>query len=809
MNVKLLILLLLVPAVYSADYYVRAGVTGDGSGWDNAWGDFNQVAWNSVSPGDTVWIAGGTYTMSLSPTKSGTATDKITIRRATSAEHGTDSGWQESYDAQIVLVQGANIQTGESNLVIDGITKSGLTINLPVRVCNQEGIYLLDSSDSVTVRNVLVDGMNDDWGNYGAYIKGTNNIISHCEFRNVPNDGMKLRGSGHIIEYTKIGPRSNGVPNTCCSDNACHGDGIEIMGTSDIIFRYNHMDYSGAGLHFGIGGLYSDNWDIYGNIFTGYSDNKLRKNSASSYPGNIKAYNNVFYNLYGAISIPVDAKNNIYYLVENNKPGDASNVEATSDPFIDAKNFDFHLNPTASQMIDKGTDLGMQYNHDADSNIRGSDGAWDIGAYEYSQEPLGCTNCHYVRAGSNGDGSDWANAWGELNQITGLGDGDRLEIAQGTYYTSMSISGNNLQIVATSNPSYAGLIKFTQPVNIDGAGILFDGQNQLKISLENSGWIDSHYMILHGSDIHIANMELDGPGYKNCHGARAIQPYDVDSLTIDNLYIHDFSSAGIRLVGGNNITVQNSRIQNIKSAGDVVCQELKGTNAHFEHIAVFGGVSNFELKNCIMSQIYDGTLGGGWAMSFAQMSGGYVKIHDNVFFNLGTPIYVNSDGLGPVTEFSVNGNTFVGYRLAMSGNPTAHNNIFCNLDTYFADSSTRWAYYGGSHNLYCDDDRYRSNYQSAENSQVLGPGEHPFVDYLSDWHLAGPTNDGMTLTSNTDIQGVVRGADGLWDRGAYEYTGACTPMTIAELSTVIGQWKDGAKTIEQVMQAIKRWKDGC
>jgi len=34
-------------------------------------------------------------------------------------------------------------------------------------------------------------------------------------------------------------------------------------------------------------------------------------------------------------------------------------------------------------------------------------------------------------------------------------------------------------------------------------------------------------------------------------------------------------------------------------------------------------------------------------------------------------------------------------------------------------------------------------------------------------------------------------------------------MTAAELSSVIAQWKDGSKTIEQVMQTILGWKDEC
>jgi hypothetical protein len=46
------------------------------------------------------------------------------------------------------------------------------------------------------------------------------------------------------------------------------------------------------------------------------------------------------------------------------------------------------------------------------------------------------------------------------------------------------------------------------------------------------------------------------------------------------------------------------------------------------------------------------------------------------------------------------------------------------------------------------------------------------------------------------------------DIGVHEY-GECVPLSIEQLITVIDNWKSGSETIEMVMQAIKRWKDGC
>lgn len=62
----------------------------------------------------------------------------------------------------------------------------------------------------------------------------------------------------------------------------------------------------------------------------------------------------------------------------------------------------------------------------------------------------------------------------------------------------------------------------------------------------------------------------------------------------------------------------------------------------------------------------------------------------------------------------------------------------------------------------------------AAASEVHGQDSSgdPFVDWVNgDYRLKTSTNAGMSLPSpyNTDMNGNTRGADGLWDRGAYEF----------------------------------------
>src|SRR5881394_3943942 len=67
-----------------ANWYVRPSSTGtaNGSNWNNAWSIANLNSnWNSVAAGDTVWLAGGTYTTGMAPTKSGASGNPIYIKR--------------------------------------------------------------------------------------------------------------------------------------------------------------------------------------------------------------------------------------------------------------------------------------------------------------------------------------------------------------------------------------------------------------------------------------------------------------------------------------------------------------------------------------------------------------------------------------------------------------------------------------------------------------------------------------------------------------------------------------------------------
>jgi hypothetical protein len=71
---------------------------------------------------------------------------------------------------------------------------------------------------------------------------------------------------------------------------------------------------------------------------------------------------------------------------------------------------------------------------------------------------------------------------------------------------------------------------------------------------------------------------------------------------------------------------------------------------------------------------------------------------------------------------------------------------------------------------------------AAEANKQAGTG-NPFVNLVGeDFHLTAATNAGQTLPApyNVDMFGNVRGADGVWDRGAFEFgSGSSNPPPLA------------------------------
>ena len=83
------------------------------------------------------------------------------------------------------------------------------------------------------------------------------------------------------------------------------------------------------------------------------------------------------------------------------------------------------------------------------------------------------------------------------------------------------------------------------------------------------------------------------------------------------------------------------------------------------------------------------------------------------------------------------------------------NNLFWNNTSTVSPSSGNVSDFKWDHNAY-----FSQAYSDSDANKQVTTG-NPFVSTNSDWRLSGPFN--------IDMDGQVRGADGVWDRGAYEY----------------------------------------
>jgi hypothetical protein len=131
-------LLLFQAGAHAANWYVRPGggpLSQTGATWSNAW-DSASIAWASVSPGDTIWLAGGTYTNSIKPSHGGSASAPIFVKRVQASDTvpAAARGWTNAFDAQVVIAPasaeplGFYVSHGGDYTYWDGRVDSGISL---------------------------------------------------------------------------------------------------------------------------------------------------------------------------------------------------------------------------------------------------------------------------------------------------------------------------------------------------------------------------------------------------------------------------------------------------------------------------------------------------------------------------------------------------------------------------------------------------------------------------------------------------------------------------------------------------------
>jgi hypothetical protein len=346
----ILLLPLWISPVSAANYFVLPLSTGShtGADWNNAWALTN-ITWSSVAAGDTIWIAGGTYTTTsgtlLNVQKGGTSNSWLNIMRATGNDAACTSaaGWVAGYGTNAVFYETAfagvnnssdyssviSINSSTSYVNIDGRTTNGITL-----ICNPNvnisvsGVGIGGNSKSnIIVANFGIVGPcpsiytnnASSWSNpgysdgisiYPASGSGISSVtIKNCEIRGFFQAvyiGGYLDSTrpcfGIVIDHCRL--------HNIGGDVTQHSDLVYACMSGPLVFRYNEVwDWSSMAIFLfpatnGVSTILNPVY-IYGNVFhdpsSGSGIYPVVLESSSGFTavnsvGPVYYYNNTIYN---------------------------------------------------------------------------------------------------------------------------------------------------------------------------------------------------------------------------------------------------------------------------------------------------------------------------------------------------------------------------------------------------------------------------------------------------------------------------------------------------------------------------------
>lgn len=395
-----------------ANWYVRpnGGSYGaeNGTDWTNAFDGFSDIT--GLSAGDTVWIAGGTYTQSLTPATSGSSGNPIAYRRARSdaAACTGAAGWNVAFDAEIVHDAAEIALNSVDWLIFSGATTSaGGTHGWHIDWSGTFEGAGLSYVGASTASNIVVEWIDMEGPGFVTYTgdgrgvdatpfsAATNLTIRHCKIHGWES-AMYFSGiTGVIVEYCEC------YDIRAVNSATFHPNLAFILASNGIIFRYNIFHgYIGEGLFWTNNDDDAQDAEVYGNIFydteLGGSSTKCIQVDLLGTMSNMIVMNNTFDNCYNIIAgdatfSSCQARNNI---VSRNLTGGtpfgsftSSNNLSTTDAavFVNRAAADYNIPDDigAGFARDAGTDLSAFFTEDMNGNPFDENGAWDIGALAF------------------------------------------------------------------------------------------------------------------------------------------------------------------------------------------------------------------------------------------------------------------------------------------------------------------------------------------------------------------------------------------------------------------------------------------
>jgi len=397
--------------VHGATHYVRAQAGGDGSGgdWSNA---FSSLP-STLVPGDTYYVADGTYPpLTVKRASSGTAV--ITIKKATTSDHGTGTGWQSSYGDGKATFE--SVSFAADNVVFDGVRGSGTggygfeVYSTAPADTNFHLVRIEAGVEDLTIRHVDIHRPSRDYKGRGINATSYGNAritVSNCYLHDLFGVHFYFIEADRVTIERCVMARNK-------STAEWHSESIQARATTNLVVKYCWFeDIQGTAVIISGSGN-SSNWDVFGNVFyatSGFSQENghgtIADNQKDSIhhvrvynntfvgikgfkcgvrfwksTGNCTAYNNLFYDCRGVGYQGTVHDYNSYYDCEikdfEYERGPHDDI-SSGNPLVNPGGRDMHLRAATAP---GRTDLGSLYSVDPDGNRRGADGAWDRGAYE-------------------------------------------------------------------------------------------------------------------------------------------------------------------------------------------------------------------------------------------------------------------------------------------------------------------------------------------------------------------------------------------------------------------------------------------
>lgn len=248
---KLLAFFALGQSAFGATWYVRDGASGSGTSWSDAYDELSSAE-TAAARGDTIYIADGSYSAVTFNTATSGST-LITIKKATVADHGTETGWSDTYgDGQATIA--AQVMFSSSSWVIDGngtfTTPTSNTLSYGIRILDGAtsniGVIRFSSGVSnVTLRYVCSEntyGSSD--GNYNTaniYAPSSTHLkFQYCNFWKSGSDGISFSSTSFVLIekcwFALLAELHNHGPDY-------HGQTIQLFyGGDDYVLRWNVFD---------------------------------------------------------------------------------------------------------------------------------------------------------------------------------------------------------------------------------------------------------------------------------------------------------------------------------------------------------------------------------------------------------------------------------------------------------------------------------------------------------------------------------------------------------------------------------------